>query len=51
MTIIADEKEFQEDFRSLLDMCSTHIVIIQRKDGLFFALNEIESLPEEEQAS
>lgn len=48
MTIIVNEQEFVADHRNLLDICDKSRVVIQRKDGLFFSLEAIVGLPEED---
>lgn len=42
MTIIADEKEFQEDFSTLVEMALYHSVMIKREDGTMLSLSKVE---------
>ena len=41
MTIIADEKEFLNEFDTLINMVQTHRIMIRREDGVIFSLNEV----------
>lgn len=41
MTIIAEQKEFYEEFHILLEMALYYNVIIKRDDGTMLALNKI----------
>lgn len=42
MTIIAEQKEFYEEFHILMEMALYHNVMIKREDGTMLSLNKME---------